>query len=239
MCDMTHACMWHDSLMCANIHFMNHEGATCFVKMLTRYSATWLTHMCDMTHPHMRLDSLMCVAWLTYVCGIFFYKSPNSHSFLTTIDKSHVWHESRMCVTWFTHMCDLTHSYVGHDSPICVTYDSLICVTWLTHACDMTLARGCGIHSRHGVAYWITHIYTHTYWLALTRTHARTHTHTHTHTGAAFIAGMVFLLSSATGAGNKQTALRARDDDEEDEWDDEEEDEWDILLMDGRDSYCS
>ena len=64
---------------------------------------------------------------------------------------------------------------------------------------------------------------------------------------------MVFLLSSATGAGNKQTALRARDDDEEDEWDDdeedewdddeedewddEEEDEWDILLMDGRDSY--
>eukprot|EP00277_Geminigera_cryophila_P014210 CAMPEP_0179455352 /NCGR_PEP_ID=MMETSP0799-20121207/39336_1 /TAXON_ID=46947 /ORGANISM="Geminigera cryophila, Strain CCMP2564" /LENGTH=163 /DNA_ID=CAMNT_0021254385 /DNA_START=179 /DNA_END=670 /DNA_ORIENTATION=- len=35
--------------------------------------------------------------------------------------------------------------------------------------------------------------------------------------GAAFIAGMAFLLSSAAGAGNKQTALRARDDDDEDE----------------------
>jgi len=33
-------------------------------------------------------------------------------------------------VTWLTTMCDMTHSYVWHDS--------LICVTWLIHMCDMT-----------------------------------------------------------------------------------------------------
>jgi len=33
-------------------------------------------------------------------------------------------------VTWLIHMCDMTHSYVWHDS--------FICVTWLIHMCDMT-----------------------------------------------------------------------------------------------------
>jgi len=42
----------------------------------------------------------------------------------------YVWHDSPICVTWLTHMCDMTHPYVWHDSPIRVT--------WLTHMCDMT-----------------------------------------------------------------------------------------------------
>jgi len=33
-------------------------------------------------------------------------------------------------VTWLIHMCDMTHSYVWHDSSICVM--------WLFHMCDMT-----------------------------------------------------------------------------------------------------
>ena len=43
---------------------------------------------------------------------------------------SFVWHDSFICVTWLIHMCDMTHSYVWHDS--------FICVTWLIHMCDMT-----------------------------------------------------------------------------------------------------
>jgi len=38
---------------------------------------------------------------------------------------SYVWHDSFICVTWLIHMCDMTHSYVWHDS--------FICVTWFIH----------------------------------------------------------------------------------------------------------
>jgi len=34
---------------------------------------------------------------------------------------SYVWHDSFICVTWLIHMCDMTHSYVWHDSFIGVT----------------------------------------------------------------------------------------------------------------------
>ena len=43
---------------------------------------------------------------------------------------SYVWHDSSICVTWLTHMCDMTHPYVWHDS--------LIDVTRLIHMYDMT-----------------------------------------------------------------------------------------------------
>jgi len=42
---------------------------------------------------------------------------------------SYVWHDSFICLTWLIHMCDMTHSYVWHDSFVCVT-----CI----HTCDMT-----------------------------------------------------------------------------------------------------
>ena len=43
---------------------------------------------------------------------------------------SYVWHDSFICVTWLIHMCDMTHS--------CVWYDSFICEIWLIHMCDMS-----------------------------------------------------------------------------------------------------
>ena len=43
---------------------------------------------------------------------------------------SYVWHDSFICVTWLFHMCDMTCSYVWHDS--------LIGMTWLILMCDMT-----------------------------------------------------------------------------------------------------
>ena len=33
---------------------------------------------------------------------------------------SYVWHDSFLCVTWLIPMCDMTHSYVWHDSFLCV-----------------------------------------------------------------------------------------------------------------------
>jgi len=47
---------------------------------------------------------------------------------------SYVWHDSFICVTWLISicMCDMTHSYVWHDSFL------YICVTWLIHMCGMT-----------------------------------------------------------------------------------------------------
>jgi len=43
---------------------------------------------------------------------------------------SYVWHDSFICVTWLIHVCDMTHPYVWHDS--------FICVTWLIYMCDLT-----------------------------------------------------------------------------------------------------
>ena len=52
---------------------------------------------------------------------------------------SHIW---KKYVTWLIHICDMTHSYVWHDSFICVTWyvwhNSFISVTWLIHMCDTT-----------------------------------------------------------------------------------------------------
>jgi len=40
-----------------------------------------------------------------------------------TCDRTHsyVWHDSIMCVTWLIHTCDMTHPYMWHDSSICVS----------------------------------------------------------------------------------------------------------------------
>ena len=43
---------------------------------------------------------------------------------------SYVWHDSFICVTWLIYMCDMPHWNVWHDS--------FVCVTWLICMCDMT-----------------------------------------------------------------------------------------------------
>jgi len=60
---------------------------------------------------------------------------------------SYVRHDSLICVTWLTHMCDMTHSYVRHDS--------FISETWLIRMCKKT--RWCVI--RHIHIWDMTHSY--------------------------------------------------------------------------------
>jgi len=52
---------------------------------------------------------------------------------------SYVWHDSYICITWLIHLCGMTHSYVWHNSFICVTWLIHLCdVAWLIHTCDIT-----------------------------------------------------------------------------------------------------
>ena len=67
---------------------------------------------------------------------------------------SYVWHDSFVCVTWHIRMCDMTHSYVWHDS--------LTCVTWLIHMCDTHMTHTWHTHDTHMTHTWhMTH--THAY----------------------------------------------------------------------------
>ena len=44
----------------------------------------------------------------------------------------------RSDMTWLIHTCDMTHSYVWHDSFICMTWLERSDMTWLIHMYDMT-----------------------------------------------------------------------------------------------------
>jgi len=46
------------------------------------------------------------------------------------VTHSYVCHDSFICVTWLIHMCDVTRSYVLHGS--------FICLTWLIHMSRVT-----------------------------------------------------------------------------------------------------
>ena len=54
---------------------------------------------------------------------------------------SYVCHDSFMCVVWLSHMCDMTHSYLGGGRPrdCCLGANvshSFFCETWLLHMCE-------------------------------------------------------------------------------------------------------
>ena len=119
--------------------------------------ATWLVHHWDMTHSCVRHDSFIIETWLNETwlihvcdmtraslllaihCSLSNHVSFMSHSCLISftvrcasaiMTHSYVRHDSFICVTWLIHMCDMTHSYVRHDS--------FILATWLIDMCDTT-----------------------------------------------------------------------------------------------------
>jgi len=62
--------------------------------------------------------------------NIHTYVYVKQHIRMCDTTHSYVCHDSFICVTWPIHMRDMTHSYVWHDS--------FKCVTWRIHMCDMT-----------------------------------------------------------------------------------------------------
>ena len=84
--------------------------------------------------------TFICVTWLIHTCDmtrLYVWKGEarNLSSLLVHMrgtTHSYVWHDSFICLTWLIHMYDMTHSYVWHVS--------FICMTWLIHMGDMTRA---------------------------------------------------------------------------------------------------
>ena len=103
---------------------------------------TWLIHMCsNTTHSYVWQHTFIYVwrtrgskaYWIVFRAtlrrlGAAWHAL--SHTFMGRMTHSYVWHDSFMCVTWLGHMCDVTRSYVW--------LDSFICATWLVHLRDMT-----------------------------------------------------------------------------------------------------
>jgi len=136
VCDMTHSCVWHDSLICV----------------------TWLIYICDMTkilesvigvvHHTVTYDWVMshinfspsrhdeyrrCVC--LHVCRFHILHACRFH--ILHACRFHILHADEYtythgthvymyaCVPWLIHAWGMTHPFVRHDS--------FICVTWIVH----------------------------------------------------------------------------------------------------------
>ena len=149
----THCNTLPDSAMCMHeacyvriIRQRNSREIGLGLGVFARCCVTWLIHMCDMTHSYVWHDSFIYVTWPMHMseqvlldvskwwCVTWLippvYMSVRVGTLLCDMAHSYVWHDSFICVTWLIHKCDMTHSYVWRVS--------FICVTWLIHMCDMT-----------------------------------------------------------------------------------------------------
>jgi len=135
VCTMTHPYVCHDSSICVPwlIHMcaMTHSYIWCdsFICVI------WLIHMCAMTHSCAWHDSFTCRPWLIHTCAMTHSyagkrdcsgHTSHRHALkLSTAEvecamtHSYMWHDSLICVTWLIYMCAMSHSCTCHDSPMC------------------------------------------------------------------------------------------------------------------------
>jgi len=115
---MTHSYVSHDSFICVTWLSCNSSAtASCN----TTIRVTWLNHKYDMTHSYVWYDSSICVTWLS--C----YSSASAFCTGAVVDlKSQVRSSFSSPIyqraNKYTYAQDMTHSYVWHDSSICVTW---------------------------------------------------------------------------------------------------------------------
>jgi len=110
MLDMTERCHTLVHMCNMTLSYVGHDSCHTYEPVCV----TWIIHMLDMTDRYVQHDSFICWTWL--ICNM-------THSC--------VWHDlyatwlihmcdMMLCAIWLIHMCDMTHSYVHHDSFICV-----------------------------------------------------------------------------------------------------------------------
>jgi len=111
----------------------------CMPKSYVRHNSfivTCLIHVWDITHSYVWHDS-----FILEKCLIHMWDMPHSHvrhdSFIRDTQRIHTCVPGMpLCaiasVTWLIHMCDMTHSHVWHAHSY-VWHDSFICVTWFIY----------------------------------------------------------------------------------------------------------
>jgi len=124
ICCVTH--LWHFMQAICQQSNVWHDSFIC---------VTWLIHTCDLTHSIYVTWHIHTYEWVgtdkfvvSHTCGTLCRPYVNIQR--CDMTHSYVWHDSFICMIWLIHMCDTTHSYAWHDS--------FICVTWPIHTCEMT-----------------------------------------------------------------------------------------------------
>jgi len=148
ICDMMFSDVWHDS--CIWVKWLVHMGAMthsydflpalgslqgAFVSHDSFIYVTWRIHMCDMTHSWAWHDALVRMIWLIDIGDVSYWYGWRDVVVCVTCrmfmdirlssgcirDKTHsfVSHDSFICVTRLIHVCHMTHSYVLHHSFMC------------------------------------------------------------------------------------------------------------------------
>jgi len=153
VCDVTHTLEHARRCTCTAHHFAH---ATCVILVTYSYMCdmTYI-YMCDMTYSYMcdMTYSYMCDMTYSYMCDMTYsyvkrstWTIPMCATWLIIFSRrvtalvlrrvplmshSYVWHDSFICVTWLIHMCDMTHSYVWHAPFVSATWLIYKYVTWL------------------------------------------------------------------------------------------------------------
>jgi len=184
MCVMNHSCVCHDSFMCVswllNVRDLTHTYVTRLCEFM-RNLAQVVSHIYELCHEHRGVITLtwMFVTWLIYLWRDFvrshfigmwlIHMCAMTHiyvtrlcevTFLWDVNHSYVCHDSFICVPWLIHMSIMTHLCVCHDSFMRdMTY--IFCHTWMNRGTRMTHSYGTWlIYMGHDSFIWdMTHLY--------------------------------------------------------------------------------
>ena len=97
--------------------------------------------MCDTTQLCVTRRVDTCTLWVQLPFSrVLRSASSNQRHSLCDMMHSYVWHDSSICVTPRIHMFGMAHWCVRHACK-CVTWLIHTCAIWLIHVCDMTHSR--------------------------------------------------------------------------------------------------